>query len=167
MLHQNSIYFDRGGGGLCRMRALNAFFGNFVPRQVMDSAKFHQYIQKYDQYLKSKFNVQTSSAAFDLVNSDQTNLVSWVLREHGIFAKYYSLNEIYGKPLPEYTFLFVYNSGHIWAVIKKDKYYKIDNGVSPFNYNSLWSTKNIGVIIPLPLKKEYIRRINNINKIYE
>ena len=142
MPSSNGIYYDTGGGGLCRMRALNAFFGNNgLP--TIDNYDFNKYIREYDKYLKDRFNITTSSASFDLTNSDQTNLVSWVLGRHGVYAKHYALNEVYGnntefRKLYQLPFLFVYNDGHIWTVIKKSEHYKIDNGITLFNFESLF-----------------------------
>lgn len=156
------IYYERQNGGLCRLHAINTFF----QRQFLTVEAFHKHIKEYDAYLLRRFNIKTSSAQFDLVNSDQTNLVSFVLKKNGVHCRYYSLNSFYKKPTPDIAnaeFVFVYNQGHIWSVIKKNgKHYKVDNGVSKFNIHSLFSMKNIGAILPVSLKQEWEVNVDKI-----
>lgn len=163
-----NIFYERQSGGLCRLHSLNAFFGY----SKITPSMFQKWIRLYDTYLKTRFNIKTSSSSYDLVNSDQTNLVSYILKKYRIHLRYYALNSIYGKPLNkeviDANFIFVYNFGHIWGVRKKNgKYYKVDslNGVTPFNINSLSSMKNIGILVPVSLRNEWnlkVRQIKNI-----
>jgi hypothetical protein len=135
----------------CRLDALNAYFAHLarvggpkIPR--MTGSDFERAIQQYDRYLRVRFNVTTSAAAFDLVNSDQTNLVSWVLRCHRIHTRYYALGA-----QPDTTgadFIFIYNSGHIWGTPHK--------GPRP-------ATRNEGVIVPVrDLIQEWRRTMQQV-----
>lgn len=152
------------------MHSLNAFFGH----AKITADNFQKCIAVYDTYLKEKFNVSTSSAAFDLTNSDQTNLVSFILKRHKVHARYYALNTMYGKTLdPEVekaAFVFVYNTGHIWGIRKLNgKHYKVDSidGVQPFNIQSLKGMRDIGILVPVSLKYEWDKKIDDINTILD
>jgi len=163
-----NIFYENQSGGLCRLHSLNAFFGY----SKINSNMFQKCVKLYDTYLKKRFNVNISSAAYDLVNSDQTNLVSYILKKHRIHVRYYALNSIYGKPLDKEIldtgFIFVYNFGHIWGVRKKNgSHYKVDSlgGVSRFNINSLSSIKDIGLLVPVPLQYEWTKKVKMIKAI--
>jgi hypothetical protein len=163
-----NIYYEVQSGGLCRLHALNAYFGY----QKISQQEFSSYIREYDMYLKLRFNVTTSCESFDLVNSDQTNLVSYILSKHKIYLRYYALNSMYNKTLDNdilsAKFVFVYNMSHIWGIRKVlDQYFKVDSmsGVSSTNINTLVSTKDIGLMVPVPLKEEWENKVSVINKI--
>ena len=158
MPYHNKIYYEVGGQGLCKLRALNAFLGNNNLKPV-DNKTYNKYLKDYEHYIKERFNILINS--YDLIYN---NLISWILSKYGIYARIYNTNEVYGKEIQQ-PFLFVYNCEHIWTIIKKDKYYKIDNGVSPFNFSSIKTTKNIGLIVPMPLRQSYKFRISNIKDI--
>jgi hypothetical protein len=165
---RTSIYYECQSGGLCRLHSLNAFFGECK----ISRKKFREYMIEYDKYLKERYNITTSCAKFDLMNSDQTNLVAYVLRQYKVYMRYYPLNSIWNKPINECVrnanFIFVYNEGHIWGIRKKNgRYYKVDslNGVHPFNINSLRSQKNIGLMVPISPKKEWDIQTSIIGRI--
>jgi hypothetical protein len=162
------IYYETQSGGMCRMHSLNAYFG-YDKISIND---YHTWINTYDNYLKKRFNVCTSSTLFDLTNSDQTNLVSFILKQYRIHTRYYSLNSIYGKSLnidiSSASYVFVYNPDHIWGIkLFDNKYYKIDSlgGVTPFNINNLTRIKNIGILVPVPLKYEWCNKVEEIKTI--
>lgn len=159
MPYNNKIYYETGGDGLCKMRALNAFLGNNkIP--TINKKTYKEYIADYERYLKERFNIEAKS--YDLIYD---NLISWILSKYGIYARHYDLNEVYNSKVPDAPFLFVYNYNHVWTIIKRGKYYKIDNGVYLFNFSSIKTTKNIGLIIPMPLRNSYKFRISNIKDI--
>jgi hypothetical protein len=166
----SGIFFERQQGGLCRMHALNAYFGY----AKITPLGFNKYIAVYDDYLKTRFNITTSCAQFDLVNSDQTNIVSYVLKRHNIHARYYALNQLYDKPLDmdilKAPMFFVYTEGHIWGVrLKGGRHYKVDSigGVIPFNIRSISSMRNTGFLVPVPLKYEWCRQVQIIKDILD
>jgi hypothetical protein len=159
------IFFERQRGGLCRMHALNAYFN----KALITPTIFSIYVKKYDKYLKNRFNVITSSAKFDLVNSDQTTLVAFILREHGIHVRYYSLNSAYNivldKEIIDAPFMFVYNDAHIWGIRRINQlYYKVDSigGVKKININSLRREKNIGLLVPVDKRQEWYTHVRCI-----
>ena len=167
---RTGIFYETQSGGLCRMHSLNAFFGH----SKITAGDFQKWIAVYDTYLKKRFNISTSSATFDLTNSDQTNLVSFILKRHKVHARYYALNTVHGKTLdPEVekaAFVFVYNAGHIWGIRKLNgKHHKVDSmgGVQPFNIQGLRSMRDIGILVPVPLKYEWNKKIDAINAILD
>jgi hypothetical protein len=152
------------------MHSLNAFFGHIK----ITTSDFQKWITVYDTYLKERFNVSTSSATFDLTNSDQTNLVSFILKRHRVHVRYYALNMVHGKRLDpdveKAEFVFVYNAGHIWGIRKLNgKHYKVDSmgGVQPFNIQGLISMRDVGILVPVPLKYEWNKKIDIINDILD
>lgn len=162
------IFYETQVSGLCRLHALNAFLG----KSLITADMFSTYMHEYDNYLLTRFNISISSSAFDLVNSDQMTLVTYVLRKYSIHARYYTLNSIYNKPLDDTItnarFIFIYNEHHIWGIVCKDhKYYKVDNGITVITLDSLKYQKNIGLIIPVNKQKEWNFHMNTINKILE
>jgi hypothetical protein len=165
---KSGIFWEKQTNGLCRMHSINAYFGKtYITPNV-----FNKYIDIYDNYLTDRFNVITSSRAFDLVNSDQTNIVSYILKRHGIHLRYYALNTLYHKPLDQSikqaNVFFVYNFGHIWTVRKKDGvYYKVDSlsGVTSFNITCLNRLKDIGIMLPVELCKEFTTHIHKLKNI--
>jgi hypothetical protein len=166
----SDIFFEKQSGGLCRMHALNAFFGY----SKISPVQFHRYIKEYDEFMLQRFNIKTSSAKFDMVNSDQSSLVSWILKQHKIHARYYALNSVYGKPLdPDFDntpFFFMYNDGHIWGIRKKNNiHYKVDSisGVRSISLLSLTREKNVGFLLPVPLKYEWYNQVSKINTILD
>lgn len=167
---RTGIFYEEQSGGLCRMHSLNAYFGF----GKIHAGNFQKWIVTYDTYLKDRFNINTSSATFDLMNSDQTNLVSFILKKHKVHARYYALNTLYKKPLDaevvKSQFVFVYNAGHIWGIkLSNGKHYKVDSmgGVQPFNIQGLRSMKDIGILVPVPLKCEWDKKVNTINAIMD
>jgi hypothetical protein len=165
---RTGIFYETQSGGLCRMHSLNAFF----EKVKITPSDFKKYVAKYDEYLSTRFNVTTSSAAFDLVNSDQTNLVAYILRQHKVHVRYYALNACYGKPLDkeigDADFIFVYNESHIWGMRKKNGlHYKVDSmgGVRRDNISSIANQKNIGLLVPVDAQLEWNKHVDTINNI--
>lgn len=172
MTNRSEIYWESQRNGLCRLHAINAFFGY----HKITEPQFLKYIKEYDLYLSSRFNIETSSAEFDLINSDQTNLVSWILKKYKFHFRYYPLNcqshikcRMQNTELKELItssdFIFVYNFSHIWCIKRvKNKYYRIDSigGVSPINVSNLYMQPNIGFMIQVSLKDEYEFQRNKI-----
>lgn len=166
----NGIFYEQQSGGLCRMHSLNAFFGysKISPRD------FQEYISQYDKYLKKRFNITVSSSAFDLINSDQTNLVAWILKQHKVHVRYYALNTLHGKQLDpkieKAPFVFVYNAGHIWGIrLHNGKHYKVDSmgGVQSYHISNLRGQRDIGIMVPVPLKYEWDKKVDKINEILD
>lgn len=167
-MSSGQIYYQRQQGGLCRMHAINAFFGY----EKLSSRQFYKFIKEYDSVLKLRFNVSISCEKFDLVNSDQHTLVSYILKRHKIYARYYALNAVYGKPIDQetitqckYNFIFVYNQFHIWGMKQhQGQWYKVDSmsGVRKYPLSNLYHEKNIGLIIPLNMKYEFEKKRQEI-----
>lgn len=167
----NEIYYQRQSGGLCRLHSLNAYFG----KEQISIPQFEIYKKEYDVYYKQKFNIESSCSNFDIVNSDQTNIVSYILKKHNVYTKYYALNEIQTqsqKDINKYIisilngdFFFIYTETHIYGARNyKNKWYNVDSisGVRPMNINGLLHTKNIGFIVPVHIKDEYLKNITLI-----
>lgn len=166
----NGIFYENQSGGLCRMHSINAFFGY----RKITPGLFKKFINEYDKYLQKRFNVDVSSSQFDLINSDQTNLVLWVLKQYCVHMRYYSLNSLYNKPVVEdikkAEFVFMYNERHIWGIrLHNGKHYTVDSigGVRMYNINSIKHTRDIGIMLPVPLKKEWGIMTKKINTILD
>jgi hypothetical protein len=165
-----AIFYESQSGGLCRLHSLNAFFG----QSKISPESFQEYIIVYDKYLKERFNVDTSSASFDLINSDQTNIVSFILKQFKTHVRYYALNTLYGKSIDaeieSADFIFIYNACHIWGIRKKNgQHYSVDSmgGVRPFNIGSLRDMRDIGLLVPVSLKDEWDKKVNMIDDILD
>ena len=163
------IYYQRQSGGLCRMHSLNAYFGE----DKISPQQFEEYQQEYDIYQK-KFNFQSSCKDFDIVASDQKNLVSFILKKHKVYSRYYAMNSMFRKNINDILsilkgdFIFIYNEGHIWGIRKKDgKWYTVDSigGVRPANITHLMGQKNVGFIVPVDIQKEFYTNLKLVKTI--
>lgn len=163
----NNIYWERQRGGLCRLHSINAYFGKLV----YSTDDFWNAVSEFDEIQKNKFGTTTSCRDFDLVNSDQRNIISYILSKHGIYTRYIALNnhKNHIDDAIASTSFFVYNEDHIWIMSKRnDQWYKIDSmsGVGLCNPISLSREKNIGMIIPIHDKhKEFMRLSNKIHEL--
>lgn len=164
----SGIFWERQLGGLCRMHSLNAYFG----KSLITPQIFNKYIAIYNEFLSKRFNVKINCKEFDLVNSDQTNLVSYIMKRHGVHLRYYALNTLFNKPIDDEIhnakFFFMYNFGHIWFIKKHNNtHYKVDSlsGVTLFNLSSLNRVKEIGIMVPVDLHKEFIIQLNKLHVI--
>lgn len=166
-----NIYYEKQVGGLCRKHALNAFFGY----SKISTDDFERFQSAYDTEYKTKFNFDTSCSAFDIIASDQKNLISYILKKNNIYTRYYALNQLFQKNINEYIvniligdFFFVYDESHIYGIRKKDNiWYIVDSitGVRIFNISKLSEQKNIGFIIPVDIKTEFYNNIELIKNI--
>ena len=165
-----SIYYEHQDGILCRKHAINAYFG-YEKIKVSD---FYTFQDKYDGMYKKKFNIDTSCKDFDVVSSDQKNLVSYILKEFGVYTKYYAINELYQQDINEIinildgNFFFIYNESHIYGASQNNnKWYTVDSigGINNININNLTSQKNIGFIVPTDHKKEFYKNISMLKYI--
>lgn len=164
----NGIYYQPQSGGLCRMHSLNAYFehAKIMPQE------FDKYQNEYDEEYKKKYNFQSSCKSFDIVGSDQKNVVSYILKKHNVYTRYYAMNQLHGKNINDNIvkildgdFFFQYNEGHIWGNRRKDnKWYSVNSmgGVRPININSLSGQKNIGFIVPVDIQTEFYRNLQII-----
>ena len=166
----NGIFYEQQRGGLCRMHALNAFFGE----SLINEQTFQKYMTDFDGQMKAKFNETASCKDFDLVNSDQNNIISYILKKKGCYARYIPLNGLQGKQLPlediRGDFIFVYNESHIWGLKKhQDMWWSVDSmrGVKKVNIYRIPRQKNIGFMIPVNMKKELFHHTKEIKNILE
>jgi hypothetical protein len=142
---------------LCRLHSLNGYF----EEPLISQEQFYIYQKEY----KKKFNINCVN--FDIAGPGQTTLVSYILKQYGIYSKYIALNEIYRKhngilALLTGDYFFMYNSDHIWGIrCKNNQWYSVDSisGISPVNLQQLINTKNVGFIIPVNIKTEYYNNI--------
>jgi hypothetical protein len=145
-----SVYHERQRGGLCRLHSINAYFGE----RMYSDEMFHARADEFDAIQKSIFGSTTSCRSFDLINSDQRNLVSYVLGKHGVYVRYVAIN-LHADHIDdavESGCFFVFNLDHIWVVKKKDNvWYKIDSmgGVGRINPLCISREKNVGIMIPI------------------
>ena len=145
-----NIYWERQRSGLCRLHSLNAYFGKLM----YSTSDFWELADEFDERQNDMFGVTTSCRNFDLVNSDQRNLITFVLSKNKIYSRYISINSHKDSidDAEESGSFFVYNFDHIWIMSKHNNiWYKIDSmsGVSKYNISRLGKEKNIGLIIPI------------------
>jgi hypothetical protein len=167
-----SIYYELQKGGLCRLHSINQYFG--FPK--ISESEFNLYIQNYDDEYKKKYNLDISCKSWDIVSSDQKNIVSYILNKNNIYTRYYAINQIYNKGskhilnILKGDVFFIFNEGHIWNLRKfKEKWYSVNSigGINPINIQNITSEKNIGFIIPVDIQKEFYYNISIINKVFE
>ena len=165
---QHGIYYEKQVGGLCRLHSINAFFGE----NKYSVSDFDKYSNEYDNEYKNKYNITSSCSQFDLVSSNQENIVSYILKKNKVYTRYFALNQLKGNindiilEMSGKCF-FQYNENHIWCIINKDnKWYKVDSigGVRPVHINSI-NQKNTGFIIPIHPMKELERNKKIIKNI--
>lgn len=167
----NGIYYQQQQGGLCRMHALNAYFG----KDEISIEQFNKYQQEYDNKYRDKFNVSdTSCKNFDIVMSDQKNIIAYILNTRGIYTRYYALNQLCQiNPITrkeiinqiDGDFIFIYNESHIYGARRINaNWYVVDSmrGVSLINIDTTLQTKNLGFIIPVNIKSEFYRNLQII-----
>ncbi len=165
----NGIYYQNQSGGLCRMHAINAFFGT----GKISISQFNEYQKEYDTLYKKRFNIIESCEMFDIISSDQKNLVSYILQRLNIYTRYFSINQLKGSQLKREDikgdFFFIYNESHIYGAIQKNnKWYIVDSmkGVRLTNINSIFNEKNVGFIIPVNECQEFYRNVKCIKSIF-
>jgi hypothetical protein len=154
------MYYECQSGSLCRKHALNAYFGY----EKISIPEFYRFQESYDLEYKKKFNINESCKDFDIVGSNQKNLVSYILKEFNIYSKYYTLNELFQKDVGIIikiligNFFFIYNESHIYGIaINNGKWYSVDSigGIKCIDINQITYQKNIGFIIPADHKTEF------------
>ena len=153
---QNGIFYENQSGGLCRLHAINGYFGD----ARISQQQFLQYQKDYDAEYKIKFNLDSSCSLFDTITSDQKNIVSHILKKHGIYTRYYALNQLYNKNINvniikilDGDWFFIYTESHIYGARRVNNiWYRVDSigGVTQININSL-NVKNIGFIVPVDM----------------
>jgi hypothetical protein len=176
---QNEIYYESQVGGMCRLHSLNGYFG----KEKISTEEFNKYQQEYDDEYKKKFNFNSSCKNFDIVASDQKNIINYVLKKYDIYTRYYAINQLYlsssknniSNPIQTHIlnildgdYFFIYNEGHVWGCrIHSGVWYKVDSlgGVCIMNINTLANKKNIGFIIPVNIQQEFYINLNLIKSI--
>ena len=167
----SDIYYQRQSGGLCRMHSLNAYFGEdkISPRQ------FSEYQQEYDIHQK-KFNFQSSCKDFDIMASDQKNIVSFILKKYKVYSRYYAINSMFKKDINDILsvlkgdFIFIYNEGHIWGLRRRGTdWYTVDSisGIRPIHITHITIQKNVGFIVPVDIKTEFYTNLKLVKNILE
>jgi hypothetical protein len=172
MPNKYGIYYESQRGGLCRLHSINQYFG--LPK--ISEANFNLHIQNYDNEYKKLYNLDTSCKTWDIVSSDQKNIVSYVLKKNKIYTRYYAINQIYDKGsqyilnILNGNVFFIFNEGHIWNIRKyNEKWYSVNSigGVHPINIHQITSQKNIGFIVPVNIQTEFYYNLAIIQKIFK
>jgi hypothetical protein len=144
------VYWERQSGGLCRLHSINAFLG----LRRYDAAQFAALISEFDTRQKGMYGITTSAADFDMMNSDQINIISYILgTHHNIPTKYVSFGDI-GSNI-DYAMragiFFVFSASHIWIMKKVDgQWYRVDSMGGPrlCSPSSLGGGV-VGIIVPI------------------
>jgi hypothetical protein len=157
-----AIYWEQQRGGLCRLHALNAFFGY----ARLNENDFYNLSNEFDKRQLYLFRQTCSAQNYDVVGSDQMNLVSYILSKFGVATKYFALNERPSQ-IDGVDRFFVYDMGHIWLMLNdnNDGWKKVDSlsGVSPLNLDRCFAQKNVGYMVPIAnLANEYSSIVSQI-----
>lgn len=167
---QRGIFYENQQGGKCRLHVMNAFCG----RPTLTAEHYQEYMEAFDEQMSRRYGEKTSCADFDLVHSDQNNLISYILKKNGFYARYAPINSFYKKQLKiddlKGDFIFVFSDSHIWGIKRKGgAWFKVDSigGVTPIKSakNYLSSTPNIGCMVPVDMRAELNFRVDAIAKI--
>ena len=170
-----NIYWERQVGGNCRIHSLNSFFGFNKYSEIT----FNKHCNDYDNINKYLYNTNISCKNFDLVNSNQQNIISYILKKNNIYTKYCPINYVYSfikNDIQDYinknlNRLFMYNEGHIWAIKKyNNTWYEIDSlrGVIKINtdiISFIKNFKNVGFIIPISATFYFYKNLKILNNI--
>jgi len=171
MPNKNGIYYESQRGGLCRLHSINQYFGS----QKISDACFYTHTQNYDDEYKTLYNLDTSCKLWDIVSSDQKDIVSYILKKNKIYTRYYAINQIHNKGsqnilnVLDGDVFFIFNEGHIWNIRKHNKkWYSVNSigGVNPIDINKITSQKNIGFIVPVNARAEFYHNLTIIQKIF-
>jgi hypothetical protein len=163
------MYYQPQSGGLCRLHSINGYFGC----DKISTSEFAIFQDEYDNICRDKFHITTKCSDFDILNSDQVSLVSFILKKYNVYTKHYPLNTLYTKSFDEVLnildgdYFFIYNEGHIWGIRRKDNsWFNVNSigGISPASISSLPTTKNTGFIVPVNMKKTYYQNLNIIKQ---
>lgn len=168
------IFYERQRGDLCRLHAINAYFG----RSLISESQFYEYCKEYDSLIKglvSKnmdgFSEGRSIISYILDKLDHKYLLLIPInsykqaREHINKSRY---NNFLDKKLIKGFFEF--NKNHVWFnKLVKGNYYKIDSisGVNQINVNKLSNNGYLLIIENKLLYSEiehYINCLKDIQK---
>jgi len=166
------IYYERQKGGLCRMHALNAFFG----KPAIKEMEFPVLCKEYDAYLEKTGRIHEATSEVlknDTVGSNQHTIISYILKKYNYINCIYvpmnylprilkdrGMNSITDL-IYDTDFIFMFNEGHIWGIRKKDNdWYNVDSvsGVRRTNILACNATKNVGFIIPRSIKSPAVMK---------
>ncbi len=158
-----NIFYEPQQGGLCRMHALNAYYG----RSKITPAMFGEYQKEYDAFMRAKFNTDVSVADYDYINSDHNTIISYVLKyKDNIYTRFYPAGT--NRPdLSEHNFLFLLSDSHVWCMRRvAGVWYRIDSlsGVSPDSISAAQDPK-IAVIAPVDPGNELLINLNKLRRI--
>jgi hypothetical protein len=164
------MYREQQVGGNCRIHALNAYF----QRPLITEDLFKKYIENFDSIMNILYHVKVNSLDFDLINSDQNNIICYILKHEtvNVSTEYYALNQHFTcdlKPqLENCHFFFMYNADHIWGVKKhNEKWYILDSlrPITETTISAVLSTNNIGLILVAASDVIFAKEIKNIRKL--
>jgi hypothetical protein len=175
----NIIYWESQVNGLCRLHSINTFF----KYKKYTSGEFIKFCNEYDEEKNKLYNMEMSCKSFDLVNSDQQNIISYIIHKNYIYTKYYPINFIYLDKITKDEFykvhttlnlntFFIYNELHIWIIKKyNNKWYEVNslNGVKELHciidvYDFIKSKKNTGYIIPVDHMTYFYKNLELITR---
>jgi hypothetical protein len=160
------IFYERQQGGLCRLHSINGFFG----KSKVSHFQFNEFSKKLDKYIGYKFHEESHCLKFDSVSSDHNILVSFILKQYGVFCRYLYMNSLFQNPKKlqknlvalKGNYFFVFNSEHIWGVrYFNNKWYRVDSltGIHPFQVNTLTNLRDVCFLFPVVPKDEFYRNL--------
>lgn len=176
------IYYQPQQGGLCKLHALNAFFG----KEEISISRYQSLVENYDKKLKhNKHYIGMSYNDWDFLYKGNTILTHILLDNYNTYLRYIPItstsietdrcnnikNTITDINFIENYFIFCFDAGHIWGL----KYvmfeniltwFKVDSigGISKIgnDLTSIFSNKMIGFMFPVSPLTELTYRIKLI-----
>jgi len=167
----NGIFYETQSGGLCRLHAVNAFCG----AKSLTPSDFQDYIAEFDAQTAERYGEKTSCAAFDMINSDQNNLVSFILKKNRHYVRYIPIGRMSPAEVADCLacldgdFIFAFDARHIWGIRRTDRWYVVDSmrGVSLISSVHRYMAKPLGFMVPVDMRSELTYRVDKILDIFE
>lgn len=161
---RTTIYVERQRGGLCRLHAINAFFGE----QKFSEHEFWAKASEFDSERKSIDTNAFSCRDFDAGSNN--NLVSYILSKEGICLRWLPCRDFKSIDLGTGTYpykFFVFSTDHIWVIAQHDadRYTNIDSmsGATETSWQRVTSDRSvIGAMFPVDVFTEFADSIHDI-----
>lgn len=156
----SGVFVEAQRGGLCRMHSINNYFG----KAVLSENSFDKLCEFYDDFMKTRYSIDTNCKEFDTSYSDHLNVVSYYLLQNNIYCRYIPLGIVHTNGtkfintdvdnFDEEKGLFMFDEKHIWIVRKiNGRWCKVDSigGISTCMdpRNELKTNRGIGMMIPI------------------
>ena len=170
MPYSHGIFYEHQSGGLCRMHACNAYFGE----SKLTRESFKMYQEEFNDIIhKHKSYRGMSCIDWDFYYFFKETLVTYILRKHGTHVRHFPIGV--QRSLSDITscisgnFVFAFTKSHIFGLTKSHGiWYRVDSigGVSPTQFENLLQSKSTGFLVPVDQYKEFYLGVSDIKRIF-